>query len=71
MRRQHSFPLGVGGIGEQQIIIIQQLEPAPTFEREEPAPNKIYVSPRWVDGGHGVQVSQPGYWIDLEQEVNR
>jgi hypothetical protein len=25
------------------------------------------VQPRWVDGGHGVQVLQPGYWTDPKQ----
>ena len=24
--------------------------------------NRIYVQPRWVNGGYEVQVSQPGYW---------
>jgi hypothetical protein len=70
MHRQHSFPFGIGGVGEQ-IIIIQQWQPAPVSESEEPATNRIYVSPRWVDGGYGVQVLKPGYWIDPEQAANR
>ena len=56
---------GVGGVddqGDQQVIIIQQFQPAPTAEPSKPAENRIYVQPRWVDGGYGVQVLEPGYW---------
>ena len=53
--------LGGGGIvGEQPVIIIQQFQPEAA---SEPA-NRVYVQPRWVDGGHGVQVLQPGYWTE-------
>jgi len=62
---------GVGGVGEQQSIIIQQGQPAPTIESREPATNRIYVQPRWVDGGHGVQVSVPGYWTHPNQAPKR
>jgi hypothetical protein len=56
---------GVGGLGDQgdqQVIIIQQFQPAPTAEHSKPAENRIYIHPRWVDGGYGVQVLEPGYW---------
>ena len=23
---------------------------------------ELFVPPRWVDGGYGVQILQPGYW---------
>src|SRR4030095_12173342 len=39
---------------------IQPVQP-PSSE-PEPTENRIYVPPRWVNGGYGVQVSQPGYW---------
>ena len=58
---------GLGDQGDQQIIIIQQSPPAPTTEPSEPVKNKIYVQPRWVDGGYGVQVLQPGYWTVPKQ----
>mgnify|MGYP003301128006 CR=1 FL=1 len=61
---------GVGGVddqGDQQVIIIQQFQPAPTAEPSKPVENRIYVQPRWVDGGYGVQVLKPGYWIDPKQ----
>jgi hypothetical protein len=72
MQRQHSFPhpfqgfgfFGVGGVDEQPIIIIQQFQSPGASEPREPATNRIYVQPRWVDGGYGVQVLQPGYWTD-------
>jgi hypothetical protein len=53
---------GLGDQGDQQVIIIQQSPPAPTTEASEPVENKIYVQPRWVDGGYGVQVLEAGYW---------
>jgi hypothetical protein len=66
MHGQHPFRgfgfSGVDGLGDQQITIIQQFYSAPTTEPREPAENRIYVQPRWVDGGYGVQVLEPGYW---------
>jgi hypothetical protein len=53
------------------VIFIQQFEPAPTTEPTEPAKKEIYVQPRWVDGGHGVEVLQPGYWTDPKQATGR
>ena len=65
------FP-GVGGVvvDEQPAITIQQFQPAATTDPMEPA-NRIYVQPRWVDGGFGVQVLQPGYWADPKQAEKR
>ena len=62
---QHSFPhrfnrFGFFG-GDGLDASIQPVQPAPSSE-PEPTENRIYVQPRWVDGGYGVQVSQPGYW---------
>jgi hypothetical protein len=72
----HPFPgfgfVGVGGIDDEQpVIIIQQFQPAPVTEPRETATNRVYVQPRWVDGGHGVQVLQPGYWTDAKQAAER
>jgi hypothetical protein len=53
---------GLGNQGDQQVIIIQQPQPALTAKPSEPVENRIYVQPRWVDGGYGVQVLEPGYW---------
>jgi hypothetical protein len=63
---------GVGGvIDEQPVIIIQQFQSPAATEPREPATNRIYVQPRWVDGGYGVQVLQPGYWADPKQATER
>lgn len=63
---------GVGGfIDEQPVIIIQQFQSPAATEPREPATNKIYVQPRWVDGGYGVQVLQPGYWAEPKQSTKR
>jgi hypothetical protein len=75
IQRQHFFPHpfqgfgfvgGVGGFSEQPVIIIQQFQPAPNTEPREAATNRVYVQPRWVDGGYGVEVLQPGYWTELK-----
>jgi len=51
---------GLGDQGDQQVIIIQQSPPAPTAKPSEPAENRIYVQPRWVDGGYGVLAHRRG-----------
>ena len=48
---------GLGDQGAQQVIIIQQFQPALTAEPSKPGENRIYVQPRWVDGGYGVRRS--------------
>ncbi|MGB7950496.1 MAG: hypothetical protein WCH75_22660 [Candidatus Binatia bacterium] len=78
VHRPHSFSrpfhrfgfvgVGGGGIDEQPVvIIIQQFQSAPPTQPGEPAQEKVYVQPRWVDGGHGVQVLEPGYWTAPKQ----
>lgn len=51
---------GGDGLGQDVTSIAPSTEP-------ELAENRIYVPPRWVDGGFGVQVSQPGYWVVPQQ----
>ena len=55
------------GLDDQQVVIIQQPQSAPTTEPSEPTKNRTYVPPRWVDGGYGVQVLEPGYWAVPKQ----
>jgi len=55
---------GVDGLEDEQSIIIQQSAIPPTSPHAKPPQTRIYVPPRWVDGGYGVQVLQPSYWID-------
>jgi hypothetical protein len=62
---------GVGEVDEQPVIIIQQFQPAPIPEPRGPATDRIYVQPRWVDGGYGVEILQPGYWTDAKQAEKR
>jgi hypothetical protein len=50
------------------VIVIQ---PEAAAQPSEPTENRIYVQPRWVDGGYGVQVLQPGYWADSKQAEMR
>jgi hypothetical protein len=65
--------VGVGGgvIDEPTVVIIQQFQSPAATEPREPATNRIYVQPRWVDGGYGVQVLQPGYWAEPKQAAER
>jgi hypothetical protein len=66
--RFHRFGFfGGDGLDDQDVTIIQQFQPAPTTEPSEPAENRIYVPPHWVDGAYGVQVLQPGYWTVPKQ----
>jgi hypothetical protein len=64
MHGQHPFHgfgfLGVDEAGDQQLTIIQQFQSAPTPEPTDAGENRIYVPPRWVDGGYEVKVLQPG-----------
>ena len=64
---------GGDGFDDQgaQVIIIQQPQPAPAAEPSKPPENRIYVPPRWVDGGYGVQVLQPSYWTVPNQAAER
>jgi hypothetical protein len=57
----------LGGLDDQQVVIIQQSQSAPTAEPSKPTENRIYVPPYWVDGGYGVQVLKPGYWTVPKQ----
>ena len=63
MDRQHPFRgfgfLGVDEAGDQQVTIVQQFQSAPTPEPMEPVENRIYVPPRWVDGGYKSQDTGP------------
>ena len=46
---------------------IEQSQPALPVESEKLPKKTRYVQPRWVDGGYGVEVSEPGYWADGEK----
>src|SRR6266481_2342487 len=47
-------------------VTVEQSQSAPTVA---PVPvNRRYVQPRWVDGGYGVQVLEPGYWVSTDRE---
>jgi hypothetical protein len=58
---------GGGGFSGATDVTVQQFQPAPaTTPAEKPEANRVYVPPRWVDGGYGVQVLVPGYWGEAE-----
>ena len=59
-RFEFSYGYGFNSDEQRIIIVTAQVQPAPNEPR--PAENRIYVQPRWVDGGHGVRVLKPGYW---------
>ena len=46
------------------VIPVEQPEPAAMIQPQQPVHTGRYVQPSWVDGGYGVQVSEPGYWTD-------
>jgi hypothetical protein len=57
---------GGDGLNDQNVIIIQPVQAAPSI-KPEPTENRSYVPPHWVDGGYGVQVLQPSYWTVPKQ----
>ncbi len=50
--------------GDGGVITVEQSETAAMVQPQQPVHKGRYVQPRWVDGGFGVQVSEPGYWTD-------
>ena len=55
----------------QEVQPVAEFQPAATAQPSEPAEDRIYVQPRWVDGGHGVEVLQAGYWTEPKQASQR
>jgi hypothetical protein len=53
--------------GDSGVIPIEQPQAEAIIQPQQPVHKGRYVQPRWVDGGYGVQVSEPGYWIDTEK----
>ena len=47
-------------------VIVEQSQSAPTVGPEKPDKKRTYVQPRWLDGGYGVEILQPGHWIEPE-----
>jgi hypothetical protein len=60
------FPFGFGGttvidgFDDGSIIVFVQTAPAPDLNK--PSGKRVYVQPRWVDAGHGVEILEPGRW---------
>jgi len=57
--------LGRDGFGGVEVTV-EQSQSAPNMEPEKPDKKRTYVQPHWVDGGHGVEILEPGHWIDTE-----
>ncbi len=53
-----------GGYGGVTVTGEQGPQAAVIMQPQELIHKGRYVQPRWVDGGNGVQVSEPGYWTD-------
>lgn len=67
------FGGGSGFIGGHVVdfgdLVIIQVPSSASNPSREPAQTVTYVSPQWVDGGHGVEILRPGYWSDAKQRV--
>ena len=53
--------------GDSGVITVEQPQAEAIIQPQQPVHKGSYVQPHWVDGGYGVQVSEPGYWIDTEK----
>jgi len=49
-------------------VTVEQSQSAPIMEAEKPNQKRTYVQPRWVHGGYGVEILEPGHWIDAEPD---
>jgi len=65
LRRNRAFLVG-NPIEQQTSVTILQTPAAPSPEPSKTPKNRVYVQPRWVDADYGVQILQPGHWIDLD-----
>jgi hypothetical protein len=65
-RRPHGFhhPGFFGGDGNAVDVTVEQSVPMQTVQPDKPAKKRTYVQPRWVDGGYGVEVLEPGHWVE-------
>jgi hypothetical protein len=68
--RGHRFFAGAGFVNGGEVTIEQSLT-TPAMEPSKPTNRGRYVQPRWVDGGYGVKVLQPGYWTGQQGEIKR
>jgi len=50
-------------------VVIEQSQSTPGVAPATPANKGRCVQPRWVDGGYGVEVLQPGYWTRVDNET--
>jgi hypothetical protein len=62
---------GPHDLGDEDIVIFQQFPSPGAHEVREPPKDQIYVPPRWVDGGHGVEILMPGYWTEPAKATAR
>lgn len=51
----------IDGFDDEPIIVLQ-LQAAPAPDLNKPSGKRIYVQPRWMDAGHGVEILEPGRW---------
>jgi hypothetical protein len=63
---RRGFFVGDGFFGGDGGVTVTGEQPQLTeiIQPQEPVRKGRYVQPRWVDGGYGVQVLEPGYWTD-------
>jgi hypothetical protein len=55
------------GVEDSSAISRSSVSACTTAEPSKPAENRIYVQPRWVDGGYEVGILEPGYWTVSKQ----
>jgi hypothetical protein len=57
-------PLIVDDISSPDVsVIVEQTQSVSPQATKRPK-NRVYVPPRWVQGDYGVEILEPGHWID-------
>ena len=50
--------------GDGAVFTVEQPQTTVIVQPQQSVHKGRYIQPRWVEGGYGVQVLEPGYWTD-------
>jgi hypothetical protein len=60
-------PLIADGISADDVsVTVEQTQSVYSTPAPKKPKNRIYVPPRWVQGEYGVEILEPGRWVDVD-----